>query len=42
MADHVYKMLELTGSSATSSRGAITMAPAMTTRWRWPPDSSWG
>ena len=33
---------EETGSSATSTSGSRTSAPAMTTRWRWPPDSSCG
>ncbi len=31
-----------TGSSAMSSRGRSASAPAMRTRWRCPPDSSWG
>ena len=31
-----------TGSSATMISGSRTSAPAMTTRWRWPPDSSCG
>jgi hypothetical protein len=31
-----------TGSSATSSPGWSTIAPAITTRWRWPPDTSYG
>ena len=31
-----------TGSSATITSGSMTSAPAMTTRWRWPPDSSCG
>ena len=29
-----------TGSSATSSSGSSTIAPAITTRWRWPPEIS--
>jgi hypothetical protein len=31
-----------TGSSARRRRGSITIAPAITTRWRWPPDTSCG
>ena len=31
-----------TGSSATTRSGPMTRAPAITTRWRCPPDSSWG
>ena len=31
-----------TGSSATSMLGLRTMAPAMITRWRWPPEISYG
>ena len=31
-----------TGSSATTSSGPSTSAPAITTRWRWPPESSCG
>ena len=31
-----------TGSSATTIWGSMTSAPAMTTRCRWPPDSSCG
>ena len=30
------------GSSAISNRGLNASALAMPTRWRWPPDSSWG
>ena len=31
-----------TGSSATSRLGSSTIAPAMITRWRWPPEISYG
>ena len=31
-----------TGSSATITSGSSTSAPAITTRWRWPPESSCG
>ncbi len=31
-----------TGSSATSRLGFSTIAPAMTTRWRCPPEISYG
>ena len=31
-----------TGSSAMSSRGPMTSAAAIATRWRWPPESSCG
>ena len=31
-----------TGSSATSRLGFSTIAPAMITRWRWPPEISYG
>ena len=31
-----------TGSSATIMSGSSTIAPAMQTRWRWPPESSCG
>jgi len=31
-----------TGSSATSTSGPRVIAQAMATRWRWPPESSWG
>ena len=30
------------GSSAMMSFGSRVSAMAMSTRWRWPPDSSWG
>ena len=33
---------EETGSSATTTAGSSTIAPAMTTRWRWPPETSYG
>ncbi len=31
-----------TGSSQMSSEGSMARARATPTRWRWPPESSWG
>ena len=31
-----------TGSSATTRLGCSASAAAIPTRWRWPPESSWG